>query len=321
LDTLTADLEQVQSRIRETSPQYAALTQPAPLNLMEIQTKVLDEGTVLLEYALGSEKSFVFAVTPSSMEVFELPPRAEIESAARRVYDLLTARNQNPPKETPAARASRVRQSDEAYFSAAAKAGRMLLGPVASKIENKRLLVVGEGVLQYLPFAALPEPGTAEQRKASPLIANHEIITAPSASVMAVLRRETAGRKPAERAVAILADPVFSADDVRIAKQKDKAGITAATSDTASNAGHRSRAGLGGQNFLRLRFSRNEADAIARLAPVGATLKALDFAANRETATSAALGDYRIVHFATHGFFNAAAPMMSSLRRMDHFCE
>jgi CHAT domain-containing protein/tetratricopeptide (TPR) repeat protein len=313
LDTLTAGLEQVQSRIRETSPQYAALTQPATLNLMEIQTKVVDEGTVLLEYALGAEKSFVFAVTPSSMEVFELPPRAEIESAARRVYDLLTARNRNPPKETPAARANRVRQSDEAYFPAAAKAGRMLLGPVASKIENKRLLVVGEGVLQYLPFAALPEPGTGEQKKAPPLIANHEIITAPSASVMAVLRRETAGRKPAERAVAILADPVFSADDVRIAQQKDKAGITAATSDTASNAEHRSRAGLGGQDFLRLRFSRNEADEIARLAPAGATLKALDFEASRDTVLNPDFGLYRMVHFATHSLLNNEHPELSGI--------
>ena len=59
LDTLAAALEQVQGRIRETSPQYAGLTQPTTLNLQEIQSKVLDEDTELPEYELGSEKSFL----------------------------------------------------------------------------------------------------------------------------------------------------------------------------------------------------------------------------------------------------------------------
>ena len=93
MDALASDLEQVQSRIRETSPQYAALTQPAPLRLDEIQTKVLDDDTILREYALGTEKSFLWAVSPSSIDVFELSPRAEIEDMAKGVYELLTVRN------------------------------------------------------------------------------------------------------------------------------------------------------------------------------------------------------------------------------------
>ena len=98
LDALAVELEQVQSRIREASPQYAALTQPAPLNLREIQTKVVDQDTVLLEYGLGAKKSLLWLVTPSLIETFELPPRAEIESAAKRVYELVTARNQKQPQ-------------------------------------------------------------------------------------------------------------------------------------------------------------------------------------------------------------------------------
>jgi len=174
-------------------------------------------------------------------------------------------------------------------------------------------LLVGEGVLQYLPFAALPEPGTRGTTNSPPLIARHEIITAPSSSVMAVLRRETAGRKPAEKALAILADPVFSADDSRIAQQKDKVGIKAAARDTASNAESRSRAGVDGQDFLRLRFSRNEADEIARLAPAEATLKALDFEASRDTVLKPDFGSYRIVHFATHSLLNNDHPELSGV--------
>ena len=297
LDQLGAELEQVQSRIRTTSPQYAALTQPLPLKLQEIQTKVLDEDTILLEYALGSEKSFLWAVTPTSMEVFELPPRTEVESVAKRVYDLLTARNLKPLKETPAARANRIRQADEAFLVAARKASGVLLGAVAPKLEHKRLLVVGEGVLQYLPFGALPEPGRLGEKNPPPLIANHEILTAPSASVMAVLRQEAAGRQPAEKAVAIIADPVFSAGDGRIQQQEARTRAAATATD----------------DFLRLRFSRYEADQIARLAPAASTLKAIDFDASRETVLNPDFARYRIVHFATHSLINNERPELSGV--------
>jgi CHAT domain-containing protein/predicted negative regulator of RcsB-dependent stress response len=312
LDALATELEQVQSRIRETSPQYAALTHPVPLKLSEIQTKVLDGDTVLLEYALGSEKSFLWAVTPTSMDVFELGPRAEIESAVRRLFDPLMARKQKPAGETPAARARRIRQADQAYLSAAAKATRMLLDPVASKIERKRLLIVGEGVLQYLPFAALPEPGTGEQGKDLPLINNHEIITAPSASVMAVLRQETAGRRPAEKALLVLADPVFSADDARVV-QKGTTVATASATESASRGAAKPAEDTGVQDLLRLRFSRHEAEEIARLTPPALTRVALDFDASRETVLSTDLGQYRIVHLATHSLLDNQRPELSGV--------
>ena len=311
LDALATELEQVQSRIRETSPQYAALTHPVPLKLSEIQTKVLDDDTVLLEYALGSEKSFLWAVSTTSMEVFELRPRGEIESAVRRLYDPLMARNQKPAGETPAARARRIRQADQAYLSAAATATRMLLDPVASRIEGKRLLIVGEGVLQYLPFAALPEPGTGEQGKAPPLIANHEIITAPSASVMAVLRQETVGRKQAEKALLVLADPVFSADDARVLQAGNDRGNR--VYHRIGPRGRKPADDLGAQEFLRLRFSRHEAEEIAGLTPPALTRVALDFDASRDTVLSTDLGQYRIVHLATHSLLNNQRPELSGV--------
>jgi CHAT domain-containing protein len=291
LDTLTAELDQVRSRIRDKSPQYAELTQPAPLNLREIQAQVLDEDTLLLEYSLGVNRSFVWAVTERSAEAFALPSRAEIEEAARRVYDLLTARNRRLPNETAAARAARLGAAGEAYFAAAAKAAQMLLAPVADRLGNKRLLIVGEGVLQYLPFAALADPIS----ESSPLMVKHEIVIAPSASAVAELRRETAGRRPAEKALAVLADPVFSADDARIAGNPHPAA-QAATRD-----------------FVRLRFSRLEAEEIARLFPAARTLKALDFDASRETVLNPEFGRHRIVHFATHGVLNNERPELSGV--------
>ena len=286
INSLTTEFEQVQAQIRHTSPRYAALTQPVPLSLKEIQSEVLDENTLLLEYALGEEKSYLWAVTPTALHSFELLKRAEIEAAARRVYESLTARNQAPLNETPEHRRRRVDQADAQYPKAAAVLSQILLSPVASELGNKRLLIVSDGVLQYIPFAALPESKT-------PLIVNHEVISLPSASVLSVLRQEAASRTPAAKILAVLADPVFQRNDARVRPAN------------ATRAGE--------TEFVRLRFSRAEADEIASLSPPAQTLKALDFAANRETATGAALGDYRIVHFATHAVINHQHPELSGI--------
>ncbi|HQR36473.1 MAG TPA: CHAT domain-containing protein, partial [Blastocatellia bacterium] len=63
----------------------------------------------------------------------------------------------------------------------------------------------------------------------------------------------------------------------------------------------------------RLPFSREEADTILSFAPNGKGFKALSFAANRTTATSSELAQYRIVHFATHGLLNSEHPELSGL--------
>ncbi len=68
--------------------QYASLTQPQPPTLKEIQQQ-LDRDTLLLEYSLGEERSFVWAVTPTSLRSYELPGREQIEKNARRVYERL----------------------------------------------------------------------------------------------------------------------------------------------------------------------------------------------------------------------------------------
>ncbi len=83
INDLTTRLQQVEAQIRSSSPRYAALTQPNPLAASEIQQQVLDENTVLLEYALGEKQSWLWAVTRDSISSYELPPRAEISAAAR----------------------------------------------------------------------------------------------------------------------------------------------------------------------------------------------------------------------------------------------
>jgi len=312
IDALTTDYEQVQAQIRHTSPRYAALTEPAPLTLKQIQTEVLDDETLLLEYAVGEEKSFLWAVTPSSIKSFELPKRSEIESVARRVYEILTARNQAAAEETPEQRRERIGQADADYAKASLALSQILLGPVAAELKGKRLVIVGEGLLQYTAFAALPIPDAPPGVASTLLIADHEIISVPSASVLAVLRREAAGRNPPDKTVAVLADPVFDSSDPRVVgtgKNRTPAvEATALTSDVKRSA---TESGL--QNFARLRFSRQEAEQIARFASEGKKLAAVDFNASRALATSLELAHYSIIHFATHGLINNQHPELSGV--------
>src|SRR5262249_2091236 len=144
LAALTAQYQEIEAQIRDASPRYAALTQPQPLGVAEIQRQVLEADPLLRESALGAAHSYLWAVTPNSVPSYQLPPRAEIEAAARRIYELLTAR-QPRPGETDTQRQARIREADAAYPAAAAALSRMLLSPAASQLDQlgaKRLLVV-----------------------------------------------------------------------------------------------------------------------------------------------------------------------------------
>jgi CHAT domain-containing protein/Tfp pilus assembly protein PilF len=327
LDALLVQYQEVQAQIRTTSPRYAALTQPEPLGLKEIQQQVLDEDTLLLEYVLGEEGSYLWAVTPTSINSFELPKRAEIEPAARRVYELLLAR-QPVRGETLSQRQARIAKADADYPAASAALSQMVLGPVAEQLSNQRLLIVADGALQYIPFGALPRPEKAKGKRQKakgedekeagsiPLVVEHEIVNLPSASVLAVLRRELRERKPAENLVAVLADPVFDSEDPRLklARQAQQTQIAKASLPAELELAARSAGLINDRGTLsRLPFTRDEAEAILGVAPVGQSTKALDFKANRATATSADLSRYRIVHLATHGVLNTEHPELSGL--------
>ncbi len=204
---------------------------------------------------------------------------------------------------------------DPQFIQQAQALSRMLLGPATSQLAAKRLVIVAPGVLAYLPFASLP---VAEDHL--PLVATHEIVNLPSASVLSAVRHETEGRKPASKTIAVLADPVFERSDPRVGRGVARAKAAAETTlaVTAENSvltqairnvnPSSTRAGLS-----RLAFSRQEADAIFAFASRQTGFKATDFNASRATAISQQLADYRILHFATHGLLNNEHPELSGL--------
>jgi len=312
LSNLLNEHKDIRAKIRASSPRYAALSEPQPLGLEQIQ-RLLDDQTLLLEYSLGDSRSYLWMVTPNSITSHALAGRTEIEKLARRVYELLTARNQRHSSETADQKRERVTKADDEYENVAAELSQMLLGPVAKELGNKRLLIVSQGALQYIPFGALPSPDSR-----LPLIARNEILSLPSASVLALLREDMAGRKQADRTVAVLADPVFDLDDPRVAiaqsRIKNRQPVNAAKTDSAlSGALQRAAQDFGINGFRRLKFSRQEADSISALAAQSLSMKAVDFAASRTTALSETLSRYRIIHFATHGLINTERPELSGI--------
>jgi CHAT domain-containing protein len=328
IEDLTTAFEQVRTEIRQTSPRYAALTQPRPLTPNEIQA-TLDEDTLLLEYSLGSslsyiwqdrERSYVWAVTSNSIKSYQLAGRREIEEAARSVYDLLNSRNKSIKGETQVQRDARIGQADRAIPAAASVLSRLVLGPVAAQLGKKRLVIVADGMLHYIPFAMLPDPTTtADSAQPQPLIIEHEIVNLPSASTLAVIRQEVAGRELAPKAVVALADPVFSKNDERIKRSRN----TQASSSSSKVENPRelelieAAEGLnlpsGGLYIPRLRDSRKEAQEIVAMVPAAKRRLALDFEASRKLATSIDLRQYRYIHFSTHGWLNSLHPELSGI--------
>ncbi len=308
LRALLDQLADVQAEIRRQSPRYAALTQPTPATSHEIQS-LLDGDTMLLEYALGDTSSFLWAVDRESVTGFTLPRRAEIEEAAHAVCSRLGAVGPGGA-------------GDRATREPMAKLSLMLLGPIRGRLGSRRLIVVGDGDLHYLPFGLLPDPaphreGTADdgggagggRGAGAPLLLAHEIVYAPSASVLAELRR-SGPRTPAPGVVAVLADPVFDAADPRVAGAGARQRPPAPAASSGFPAGVRA---VSGEPFSRLPWTRREAQAIAAIAPAGEALLALDFQASRDTVLSPALARYRIVHLATHGIIDSRTPALSGL--------
>ena len=334
LDRLVAEEQELQAQIRASSPAYTALTEPRTWSVHEIQT-LLDHDSLLLEFGLGEECSYVWAVTATSITALPLPRRVEIESLVRNIYRLLNERNVIKERETDLQREARWSRNDAEYEKVTLHLSRAILAPIVPLLEHKRLVIVADGALQYIPFAALPVPPNAapatnlvvETRR--PLILDHEIVTLPSASVLAELRARENGRQKPAKAVAVLADPVFDGKDERV--QHASTLGTALVGEPAAmlaprHAGMPSSTGPLtrslreiqrniGQGFYlaRLPASREEAEAILAVTPSEKGMKALDFEANRGVAMSPVLGQYRIVHIATHGLLNSKHPELSGL--------
>lgn len=323
-----AERENVMKEIEAANPTLASLINPKPITLEQIRNNVLDDDTVLIEYAFGIDRAFVWAITRREFIVqpLPLPGRAAIEEGVYNVRKLLTARNCRKHNEDYDERNKRIREADSSYPAAAYKLSRQILGPIASILGNKRLVIVAEGPLQFLPFGALPDPtepppggmmmkserGTG--RSFSPLLLKHEITYLPSAAAIAKLRDTVRLRTPAPKLIAVLADPVLDVTDERLR------GVLNARNAPRPARGRyqadfrlRQLSGEQGcepylNKFQPLAGFKKEADAIIQLVPRAKAKRADGFDASLATLNSRDLQLYRTIHLATHGYIPEKNP-------------
>jgi CHAT domain-containing protein/tetratricopeptide (TPR) repeat protein len=322
LDLLTtssqeAPCEELLQRQLQPGPQPEVATpgRTAPpsssptLTLKEVQAEIEPEDTVLLEYALGDEKSYVWRVEHRQITAHELPQSERIRKLVESFRETLI-----PPQlragESASDYQARVRRQEQSYRVYARQLSRVLLGPIALT-GAKRLLIVPDASLQYVPFTALLVPACAMSEQ--PLVTRYEVDVLPSASVLGTLRKTTSNRAPPPATAVIVADPVFESDDPRVlttqGHHRDQPEQPAALNRAIRDI-------QGSQYIPRLHASRDEANAIASILhardPQGVHV-ALDFSASRDFVVRNGLTRFRFVHFATHGIVDPRQPEMSGL--------
>jgi CHAT domain-containing protein/predicted negative regulator of RcsB-dependent stress response len=242
------------------------------MTVAEIQQQILDSETVLMEFTLGERQSILWLVNAHSMVTYRLPGIKAVAHAASEFY-----------KSVNGSRAGPAGQSSQ---DAGVRFSNMILGQAAHEIKGKRLVFVAEGVLLRAPFAALPDPLTHH-----PLAAEHEIVSVPSASVLAEIRLRVQSRQPAANDIAVVADPVFDAGD-----QRNRNPLHGTTVE-----------------FARLPNSRAEADNLIALRSEKNNLRAVDFDADRALFVSGRLNSYRIIHIGTHAVALQSRPELARL--------
>jgi CHAT domain-containing protein len=290
LSRIETELQVLEHKLRDRDPRYASLSAPQSLDAAAIQAS-LDEDSLLLQYALGNEKSWLFAVSKESLSVHLLPPRVQVEAIARLAFNLLQKLDPDPS-------AQRRRSSALEQLSKLLVVPAMPLKP--------RLIIAADGALHYVPFAALNAAWNADSSQS--LAARHELVSVPSISVVAAQRQIRSKRNDfPHRSIAIFADPVFQDSDSRFGAESVVANTEFAGPPPA-RASQWNPAALG-----RLPAAGHEAEAISELVSSDDRLVATGFDANLKAVLGADLSAFRILHFATHALVDDQFPALSAL--------
>ncbi len=292
VDELVNEHEVTESRLRRDAGDALAIAIPEALTADAVQ-RLLDPGTVLVEYMLGRDRSYAWAVSRDAIRAYQLDGRVALTGAAGAIRAALAA----PPG-----------TAGTGWREALVAPSRVLLAPFAAIPPGTRIVIVAPGELQQVPWAAALVDGAAAT------LARHELVVAPSASVVAALRRRAPRRSAARRTALVFADPVFEPDDPRVG---GAAAVALSSLPLAEplrpERGALAAATVHGRGLSRLPFTRLEAESIAALAPAGSVRKATGFDATLQAAVNPAVARYRIVHFATHGVLDTRTPELSGL--------
>lgn len=261
---------------------------------------VLDEQSALLEYWEGSEHSYLWMVTSTSVRSYVLPASEVLHSSVARLERCLLAREDRVASESLPAHQARIARADRDFQKQSLLLSRMLL-PEALPSAIHRVAIVPDGDLLSVPFAALRLPGPAIRYWAE----RYELIHEPSAAMLASLVSGPQDPTTSAR-IAIFADPVYTVTDARLRAAHPPvfhAASQTATSQTPSGrlaTLTRSSDLINVTSLPRLPGSRSEALSIAQLFGASHASLHLDFDATPSNVQSLDWSSYLAVHFAAH---------------------
>lgn len=296
LEQTLAEFQELENEIRLNNPKYADLQYPETISVTELQNQILDEDTVLLQYLLGEENSYLWVVTKESFHSYELPSEVDITQTAKALLgEPLTS-----PKATNPVLAASLQQQ---RLDLTRQLSAQIIQPAAAHLTKKRIVIVPDGELNYFPFSILTT-GTSETKTLSE---QFELVNLPSSSTLATIRKNTVRPIPDRPSLSIFADPVFSTEDCRFTNSPN--------CDQDRLVASRSRSSRG--DYLTwddLPGTYTEASNILKLFPDKSKTKAaFGFAAQRDQVLAEQLKNYDLIHFATHGFFHQTKPEQSGL--------
>ncbi|HEX8458743.1 MAG TPA: CHAT domain-containing protein [Pyrinomonadaceae bacterium] len=346
LDALAVEYDSLENQIRAASPRYGALTAAQPLTVVEVQQKVLDAETVLLEYSLGREQSYLWVITSGGLALRQLPPRDKLDAQAMALRDKIVpqslrrslldagAQTRGLSEERGLALSNNATTANVAAFAESSHAlYRNTVAPAAQFTSGKRLLVVADGALNYVPFESLVTAagGGGDYSTLPYLVRTNEISYAPSASVVAAIRQQAAGASAAadSRGLLVVADPIFDASDPRakilqgvgaVASGAQTGEMLAVNSAVADLTGTPSTSNTTDASspvirLARLNGTRAEAQQIATFARTSGLVPDiwLDLDASEAKVKTADVTKYRILHVATHGLLNTERPQFTGV--------
>lgn len=305
IDNLVKKIGLIESKILKSSTKYNSLREIRKFSVEDIQKKVLDTESVILEYFVGKYETYLWFVTNTSVSLYTLPSKGQIEEVAIEFFDLSRNLRENSQK-----------KQKQRYIELSKSLTRMLLLPIAKEIIGKRLIIIPDKVIHFVPFGILPSPNGIERKFNSiymdPLIVKNEIVILPSSSVFILLREREIEQKSFAKTLAVVADPVFNKDDVRVSGTVLNIEKLKTEESETNYFNYFDRQDLNLIEMSRLIYTREEAKRIKMEMGDSEVELFLDFDSSLENLINK-LSSFKALHFSTHALINSKHPELSGL--------
>jgi CHAT domain-containing protein/tetratricopeptide (TPR) repeat protein len=286
---LIADIAELRREVDTVNTVIASRTEThGAVRTHRERTRVpsLPADTALLSYWLGSESAFAWVVLPGGIRWTRLSSPSAISEQAAAFHRSL---------------ARLVDMPVERRLQGARALSAMIVGPLEPWLSHVRnWVIIPDGALDYVPFAAL------QLRDAQPesfVVLQHDVAVTPAAWMLDTSRSPVALHD--RRKILLVADPVYQADDPRLATVKS---VVAATQPPAHRVPDPSHG-----DYRRLRFTAEEAAGISAQFPPTDVDELIGVNATRGRLLALDWSQYRFIHIATHGIVDAQVPELSAL--------